>query len=96
MKKRNKIILGIGLAVVVVGLGAKFIFFDSVDACYDSGGVYLDEISKCSYSQTEVDHYRPSRVDRLESATHPLRTFDAPLLVRYGDEHFDAATWLRS
>jgi len=59
MNKRNKIILGIGLAVVVAGLGAKFIFFDSVDACYDSGGVYLDEIRKCSYSQTEVDHYRP-------------------------------------
>lgn len=59
MNKRHKIILGIGLAVVVAGLGAKFIFFDNVDACYDSGGVYLDEIGKCSHSQTEVDRYRP-------------------------------------
>lgn len=60
MNKRNMIILGIGLAVIVAGLGAKFIVHDwlTVDACYDSGGVYLHEVGKCSHSQTEVDRYQ--------------------------------------
>lgn len=61
MNKRSMIILGIALVVAVAGLGAKLIVHDwlTVDACYDAGGVYLDEIGKCSHSQTEVDRYRP-------------------------------------
>lgn len=61
MNKRNMIILGIGLVVAVAGLGAKFIVHEwlTVDACYDSGGVYLGELGKCSHSQTEVDRHRP-------------------------------------
>ena len=32
-----------------------------VDHCYDSGGVYLSELNKCSHSQAEVDAYRPRK-----------------------------------
>ena len=66
MNRRNVIILGIGLTLVVAGLGAKFVAHEwlTVDACYDSGGVYLQEIGKCSRSQAEVDRYRPKSGDR--------------------------------
>ena len=61
MTKRLKIALGVGLAALIIGCGARFVLHDwlTVDACYDSGGVYLDEINKCSHSQSEVDSYRP-------------------------------------
>jgi hypothetical protein len=61
MKKRYMIAIGVGLAAVVVMAGAKFVLHDwlTVDACYDGGGVYLEEMSKCSHSQSEVDRYRP-------------------------------------
>jgi hypothetical protein len=32
----------------------------SVDSCFDSGGVYIEQLQKCSYSQDEVDRFRPS------------------------------------
>jgi hypothetical protein len=32
-----------------------------VDYCYDSGGVYLFELDRCSYSQAEVDAYPASK-----------------------------------
>lgn len=32
-----------------------------VDHCYDSGGVYLSELNKCSHSQAEVDAYLPRK-----------------------------------
>lgn len=66
MNKRIMVTLVIGLALVVAGLVAKFIVRDwlTVDACYDGGGVYLDEIGKCSHSQTEVDRYRRNPPDR--------------------------------
>ena len=32
-----------------------------VDFCYDSGGVYLFELDRCSYSQAEVDAYPASK-----------------------------------
>lgn len=61
MKKRYMVATGVGLAAVVVVAGARFILHDwlTVDACYDGGGVYLEEISKCPHSQSEVDSYRP-------------------------------------
>jgi hypothetical protein len=45
---------------VGVALG-RFVAHDwlTVDACYDGGGVYLDEINKCSRSEVEVDLDRP-------------------------------------
>lgn len=62
MRTRTKVAAGIAVAVavVVVALG-RFVAHDwlTVDSCYDSGGVYLDEINKCSHSQAEVDLYRP-------------------------------------
>lgn len=50
-----------GLALIGVVLVARFLAHEwlTVDACYDDGGVYLEELSKCSYSQEEVDRYRP-------------------------------------
>jgi hypothetical protein len=32
-----------------------------VDYCYDSGGVYLSELNKCTHSQAEVDAYLPRK-----------------------------------
>ena len=60
MKTHTKVAAGIAVAVVVVALG-RLVAHDwlTVDSCYDSGGVYLDEINKCSHSQAEVDLYRP-------------------------------------
>jgi hypothetical protein len=60
MRTRTKVAAGIAVAVVVVALG-QFVAHDwlTVGSCYDSGGVYLDEINKCSHSQAEVDLYRP-------------------------------------
>jgi hypothetical protein len=60
MRTRTKVAAGIAVAVVVVALG-RFVAHDwlTVDSCYDSGGVYLDQINKCSHSQAEFDLYRP-------------------------------------
>jgi len=60
MRARTKVAAGIAIAVVMVAVG-RFVAHDwlTVDSCYDSGGVYLDEINKCSHSQAEVDLYRP-------------------------------------
>ena len=60
MRTRTKVAAGIAIAVVMVAVG-RFVAHDwlTVDSCYDSGGVYLDEINKCSHSQAEVDLYRP-------------------------------------
>jgi hypothetical protein len=59
MRTRTKVAAGVAVAVVAVALG-RFVAHDwlTVDGCYDSGGVYLDEINKCSHSQAEVDLYR--------------------------------------
>ncbi len=61
MKKRYLIAIGAGVATLVALAGARFVLLDwlTVDACYDDGGVYLEEIGKCSHSQAEVDNYRP-------------------------------------
>lgn len=60
MRTRTKVAAGAAIAIVALVLG-RFVAHDwlTVDSCYDSGGVYLDEISKCSHSQAEVDLYRP-------------------------------------
>lgn len=60
MRTRTKVVAGIALAVLAVVVG-RFVAHDwlTVDRCYDSGGVYLDEVNKCSRSQAEVDQYRP-------------------------------------
>lgn len=56
--KRRLVLLG--LAATAAVLAARFLAHEwlTVDACYDAGGVYLEELSKCSYSQEEVDRYR--------------------------------------
>lgn len=61
MKKRYLIAIGAGVAILVVMAAGRFVLHDwlTVDACYDGGGVYLEEIGKCSHSQAEVDSYRP-------------------------------------
>ncbi len=52
-------------AVLLLALGVfawpKLAHMMDVDACYDSGGVYLSELSKCSHSQAEVDAYLPRK-----------------------------------
>ncbi|WP_374599658.1 hypothetical protein [Brevundimonas sp.] len=60
MRTRTKVAAGVAFAVVALAVG-RFVAHDwlTVDSCYDSGGVYLDEIDKCSHSQVEVDLYRP-------------------------------------
>jgi hypothetical protein len=60
MRTRPKVAAGVAVAIVSVALG-RFVAHDwlTVDACYDGGGVYLDEINKCSRSQAEVDLYPP-------------------------------------
>ncbi len=60
MRTRTKVAIGVALTIVAAALG-RFVAHDwlTVDSCYDSGGVYLDEIKKCSHSQAEVDLYRP-------------------------------------
>lgn len=50
------IIAVVGVAVAV--WLARFSHEMSVDSCFDGGGVYLEEIEKCSHSQDEVDRYR--------------------------------------
>ena len=58
MRTRTKVAAG---AVAVVALAvALFVAHDwlTVDSCFDSGGVYLDEINRCSHSQAEVDLFR--------------------------------------
>jgi len=56
--QRRHILLS--LAFIAAVLAARFLAHEwlTVDACYDAGGVYLEELSKCSYSQEEVDRYR--------------------------------------
>lgn len=60
MRTRTKVAAGAAITILALALG-RFVAHDllTVDTCYDSGGVYLDEISKCSHSQAEVDLYRP-------------------------------------
>lgn len=60
MRTRTKVAAGLAVVVATVALG-RFIAHGwlTVDRCYDSGGVYLDDINKCSHSQAEVDLYRP-------------------------------------
>lgn len=60
MRTRTKVAAVAVIAFVALAVG-RFVAHDwlTVDACYDSGGVYLDEIKKCSHSQAEVDRYRP-------------------------------------
>lgn len=53
-------------SIVIAGLLAygalllsKFVVYElTMDACYDGGGGYLEELAKCSHSQVEVDRYR--------------------------------------
>jgi len=60
MRARTKIAAGAAVAIVALVVG-RVVTHDwlTVDSCYDSGGVYLDEINRCSHSQEEVDLYRP-------------------------------------
>ena len=60
MRTRTQVAIGVALAIAAAALG-RFVAHDwlTVDSCYDSGGVYLDEIKECSHSQAEVDLYRP-------------------------------------
>jgi hypothetical protein len=60
MRARTKIAAGAAVAALFAMALGRFIVHDwlTVDACYDGGGVYLDEIDKCSQSHAEVDHYR--------------------------------------
>jgi len=60
MRTRTKVAAGVAFAVAALAVG-RFVAHDwlTVDSCYESGGVYLDEIDKCSHSQVEVDLYRP-------------------------------------
>ena len=60
MRTRTKVAAGVAVVVVALAVG-RFVAHDwlTVDSCYDSGGVYLDEINRCSHSQAEVDLYRP-------------------------------------
>ena len=60
MRTRTKVAAGAAITILALALG-RFVAHDwlTVDTCYDSGGLYLDEISKCSHSQAEVDLYRP-------------------------------------
>lgn len=59
MRTRTKVAAGVAVAVAALAF-ARFVAHDwlTVDSCYDSGGVYLDEISQCSHSQAEVDQHR--------------------------------------
>ena len=59
MRTRTKVAAGVAVVVVALAVG-RFVAHDwlTVDSCYDSGGVYLDEINRCSHSQAEVDQYR--------------------------------------
>lgn len=59
MRTRTKVAAGVAVAVAALAVG-RFVAHDwlTVDSCYDSGGVYLDEINRCSHSQAEVDQYR--------------------------------------
>lgn len=61
MRTRTKVAAGAAVAAVVAVALGRFVAHDwlTVDRCYDGGGVYLDEINKCSHSQAEIDQYRP-------------------------------------
>lgn len=52
-------------AVLLLAIGVfawpKLTRMMDVDYCYDSGGVYLSELNKCSHSQAEVDAYLPRK-----------------------------------
>jgi hypothetical protein len=52
-------------AVLLLAIGIlawpKLTHVMDVDSCYDSGGVYLAELNKCSHSQAEVNAYLPRR-----------------------------------
>jgi len=53
------VVIAMAVAIWLAGVVGHKI---TVDSCFDSGGVYLEEIQKCSQSQDEVDRY-PTRQD---------------------------------
>ena len=56
---RYRVLVPVLLALAVAIVAGRWWLV--VDTCYDAGGVYLDEIQKCSHSQAEVDRYRPRK-----------------------------------
>lgn len=63
MRTPTKIGAGVAVAVAVAVVAfavAPLVAHDglTIDSCYDSGGVYLDEINRCSHSQAEVDQHQ--------------------------------------
>jgi len=60
---RYRVLIPVLLALAATVVAGRWLAHQwlVVDACYDAGGVYLDVIQKCSYSQAEVDRYRPRK-----------------------------------